>query len=77
MLKNCSALTRTIAFDEDDNLRTRMRKSFEPIVMPQMHDSFFSKWADFFVLENVVEQNRKPGLLKGLCTDRMIITIIK
>lgn len=50
---------------EDDDLREKMRKMFEPIVIPEMRDSFFANWADFFVLENVVEQNRKPGLLKG------------
>ena len=45
--------------------------------MPHMHDSFFSNWADFFVLENVIEQNRKPGLLKGLFTSRLIKIIIR
>lgn len=66
LLIDLLALTQTPKILETDDLRTKMSKMFNPIIQSKMHDSFFSKWGDYFVLEDTIEQKRKPGLLKGI-----------
>ena len=59
------ALTRTPHLDGKDLLRSKMEKIFLPLIKPEELDYFKSEWGNFFVLEDTIEQKRKPGLLKG------------
>ena len=61
----CLALTRSIKVDENDDLETRLRKIFDPIVRPDRRDVWEQTWRDWFVTTTDVEDQRKPGKLKG------------
>ena len=59
-------LTRTPLLDGNESLRQKMEKIFLPIVKSDEVEYFKSQWGKYFVLENTIEQKRKPGLLKGI-----------
>ena len=59
------ALTRTPFIDGSETIRNKMEKIFFPIIKPDEFDYFKSEWGNYFVLEDTIEQKRKPGLLKG------------
>ena len=61
----CLALTRSIKVDENDDLETRLRKIFDPIVRPDRRNVWEQTWRDWFVTTTDVEDQRKPGKLKG------------
>ena len=61
----CLALTRSIKVEENDDLETRLRKIFDPIVRPDRRDVWEQTWRDWFVTTTNVEDQRKPGKLKG------------
>ena len=61
----CLALTRSIKVEENDDLETRLRKIFDPIVRPDRRDVWEQTWRDWFVTTTDVEDQRKPGKLKG------------
>ena len=58
-------LTRTPTLDGTESLREKMAKVFLPIVKIDEIEYFNSEWGKFFVLEDTIEQKRRPGLLKG------------
>ena len=57
--------SKTKKIDENDTLLEKMKKIFIPIVKPSLKEEFLSKWQDYFVLDDTIEQKRKPGLLKS------------
>ena len=61
----CLALSRSIPLDESDSIETSLRKLFDPIVRPEMKQSWEAKWKSWFVTTNDVEDQREPGKLKG------------
>jgi len=61
----CLALTRSIKVQENDDLETRLRKIFDPIVRPDRRNVWEQTWRDWFVTTTDVEDQRKPGKLKG------------
>ena len=61
----CLALTRSIKVEENDDLETRLRKIFDPIVRPDRRNVWEQTWRDWFVTTTDVEDQRKPGKLKG------------
>ena len=60
----------------DETLRAKMEALFYPIVRPEMMQSFQTKWEDWFVLEDSVEDKRAPGKLKCKLLIYYIILII-
>ena len=61
----CLALTRSIKVEENDDLETRLRKIFDQIVRPDRRNVREQTWRDWFVTTTNVEDQRKPGKLKG------------
>ena len=61
----CVATTRTKIITGEENLKEKMSNIFLPIVKSNMKEEFLSKWAEEFVLEDTIENSRKPGLMKG------------
>ena len=57
-------LTKTIRLVKSDTLRQKLEKMFFPIVKPEKMVYFQSEWGNYFVLDDYIEQKRKPGLLK-------------
>ena len=51
---------------EPGNWRSNMEATFLPMVKPDLKQEFLKVWSDWFVLANVIEQTKKPGLLKGI-----------
>ena len=49
----------------DDSRRARMYSIFHPILAAGKEESFFTKWGDWFVLTDTIEDQRRPGLLKS------------
>ena len=58
------ATTKTLPYVGNDREK-RMRAIFEPIIQPEMKDSFFKDWSQWFVLTDKVKDLRQPGLLKS------------
>ena len=44
----------------------KLRAVFDPIVRPDMKSSWEAKWKSWFVTTNEIEDQRKPGKLKGI-----------
>ena len=61
----CVATTKTTFLTCTETLKEKMSKIFLPIVREEMKDAFLAKWTDEFVLEETIENARKPGLMKG------------
>ena len=49
----------------DDSRRAKMDSIFRPIIAAGKEESFFAKWADWLVLTDTIEDQRRPGLLKS------------
>ena len=61
----CLVLSQSIKVEENDNLETRLRKAFDPLVRPEKTEVWEENWRDWFVTTKNVEDQRKPGKLKG------------
>ena len=59
------ALATTMTGPLEGNREQRMRAIFGPILKPNMIESFYQKWGEWFVLTDLVEDLRRPGLLKS------------
>ena len=51
---------------EDNTRRARIKSMFKPILKEDKVESFFNEWSQWFVLTDLVEDLRKPGLLKSM-----------
>ena len=58
-------VTSKTATPMDDSRRAKMDCIFRPIIAPGKEESFFDQWADWLVLTDTIEDQRKPGLLKS------------
>ena len=46
----------------------KLRAVFDPIVRSDMKESWEANWKSWFVTTNEIEDQRKPGKLKGTCS---------
>ena len=49
------------------DLEQKLRAVFDPIVRPDMRESWEKQWKDWFCTTTEVEDQRWPGKLKGNC----------
>ena len=49
----------------DMSIETRLRAIFDPIVKPDQKESWEAKWKNWFVTTSKIEDQRRPGKLKG------------
>ena len=62
----CLGLSETdLANTYSDNKEKQLRALFDPLVRPEMRDSWEKQWKSWFVTTNEVPDLRKPGKLKG------------
>ena len=62
----CLALSETDTEDSySDNKETKLRALFDPLVKPDMRESWENQWTTWFVTTDTVPDLRKPGKLKG------------
>ena len=61
----CLALTKSQPSHSDDDLETSLRKILDPLVRPERRDVWEQTWRDWFVTTTDVQDQRKPGKLKG------------
>ena len=61
----CLGLSRTKPISEDATLEEYYRSLFDPLVRPEMRQSWESKWKDWICTTNAVEDQRKPGKFKS------------
>ena len=61
----CLALSETKGEITSDDKETQLRALFDPLVKPEMRESWESQWKLWFVTTSCVEDLRKPGKLKG------------
>ena len=55
----------------------KLRAVFDPIVRADMKESWEANWKSWFVTTNEIEDQRKPGKLKGTCVSvKLIITYV-
>ena len=59
----------------DMSIETRLRAIFDPIVKPDQKESWEGKWKDWFVTTSKIEDQRKPGKLKGDLNLKCIFTM--
>ena len=59
------ATTRTQPMVEGMTPEEELRAVFEPIVKPEMMDSWNANWKKWFVTEATVEDEKMPGKLKS------------
>lgn len=62
----CLATTQTGEMRSDMTAEQRYRAIFDPIVKPEMRESWERQWKAWFVTTDAVEDNRFPGKLKGM-----------
>ena len=62
----CLGLSRTKPIAEDATLEEYYRSLFDPLVRPEMRESWESKWKDWICTTNAVEDQRKPGKFKSM-----------
>ena len=72
----CLVLSQSIKVEENDNLETRLRKAFDPLVRPEKKDVWEENWRDWFVTTKNVEDQRKPGKLKGKISSYRLYDIV-
>ena len=58
------ATTRTQPFTDDMSPEEQLRAVFDPIVKPEMRQSWEENWKSWFVTTATVEDERFPGKLK-------------
>ena len=61
----CLGLSRSKPIPENASPEEFYRCLFDPLVRPEMRDSWESSWKSWFVTTNDVEDQRKPGKLKS------------
>ena len=61
----CLGLSRTQPIPENATLEQYYRCLFDPLVRPEMKDSWESQWKSWFVTTDTIEDQRKPGKLKS------------
>ena len=60
------ALSETnIAASYSDDKETQLRALFDPLIKPEMKESWENQWTTWFVASSTVPDLRKPGKLKG------------
>ena len=64
----CIATTETSALRQDMSPEEKLRAVFDPIVKPEMRESWETQWKSWFCTTNEVEDIRFPGKLKGILT---------
>ena len=62
----CIGLSRTLPIKENATVEEDHRAVFDPLVRPEMRESWERTWRDRFVLSKKVEDCRRPGLLKRM-----------
>ena len=60
----CIATSKTFDFDSSMDLEAQYRAIFDPIVRPEMRQSWEATWKSWFVTTTQVEDQRFPGKLK-------------
>ena len=60
----CFATTKTMDCPVNADIETQYRTIFDPIVKPEMRQSWEATWKSWFVTTNQVEDQRFPGKLK-------------
>ena len=60
----CFATTKTNNVSLDADIESQYRAIFDPIIKPEMKDSWELKWKSWFVTTNSIEDQRFPGKLK-------------
>ena len=60
----CLALTAGLSFNKHDSLEKQLTAMFDPIVRPEMRESWETQWKQWFVTTDNVEDQRWPGKLK-------------
>lgn len=62
----CLGLTKTdLPRSYSSNKEEQLRALFDPLVKPEMKESWEKTWKQWFVTTSSVEDLRKPGKLKG------------
>ena len=59
----------------DMSIEDQLRAVFDPIVKPEMKASWEANWKNWFVTTSEIEDQRKPGKLKGYYLFRILIMI--
>lgn len=60
----CLALTAGLSFNKHDSLEKQLTSMFDPIIRPEMRESWETQWKQWFVTTDTVEDQRWPGKLK-------------
>ena len=58
------ATTKTALFKDNMSTEERYRCVFDPIVRPDMREQWESRWKDWFVTTNTIEDGLRPGKFK-------------
>ena len=58
------ATTSTVPLTDEMTLEERYRAVFEPIVRPEMRQSWSENWKKWFCTTGTIEENLTPGKLK-------------
>ena len=61
----CLGLSRTKPIPKDATLEEYYRCLFDPLVRPEMLESWKATWTQWFCTTDAVEDQRKPGKLKS------------
>ena len=61
----CLATTMTRPTTADMSIEDKYRAIFDPIIKPEMRDSWERNWKSWFVTTDQIEDIRFPGKLKG------------
>lgn len=64
--KDSIAIATTQTGPLEGSREQRMKAIFGPMLKPSMVKNFYEKWSEWFVLTDLVEDLRKPGLLKSI-----------
>ena len=65
----CIGLSKSEKFDDSEPRLIKMEKIFFPIVKEGLLDEFKKAWGEWFVLTDLLEDEKRPGLLKEeFCT---------
>ena len=49
----------------DDSRESQLRSTFENCLIEETRDQFYQIWKDWFVTEETIEDEKKPGKLKS------------
>ena len=71
------ATTRTAEFSDDMTTEQKYRAVFDPIVRPEMRESWEATWKSWFVTTDTIEDGLTPGKLKCklifICVQYLIV----